>query len=604
MRLIKVKGELLAARGLYICFVKRIRISLLLMLLTILLVALGQVYWLRKLYADEYTNLKRGIDASFRTSFFQLQRNRFLQDTLLFTATDTNKVAQIISTVKPRKSFAKNFKYEMRVSEERDSGKVASALAKTLNKISPDQIQAINIFKAGDKAVPPPELMEVFIRQAQQRDTSTKVRVDTSGGIKRIILNGGSTLQVSSNSGQVDSLLKKALSNMRMSFLMKHTDSGSKKQSDTILHIVTPPTASIQTAPFNQPVVTLFKNNKTLNDSIPPAQVDSAFRKVLAEKHPKLPYTIVFKKWQRDSLPLMTEPRDTLSGFITAAMITGFTVPYSYQAVFSDTGSYLLQQMRWQVIGSLALIVLLITTFVFMYQNLRRQQRLADIKNEFISNITHELKTPIATVNVAIEALRNFNAIQNPEKTKEYLDISGAELQRLGLLVDKVLKLSMFEKDAVHMQLEMLDLQQLIQEVVQTMRLQFDKVHAAVQVATEGQYFTIQADRMHMISVVYNLLDNALKYSEGKPVITIKLISKSPHIYLQIADQGIGIPKAYQQKVFEKFFRVPSNDRHNAKGYGLGLSYVAHIVQQHGGQITVTDNQPKGSVFTVQLPIA
>lgn len=361
MRLIKVKGELLAARGLYICFVKRIRISLLLMLLTILLVALGQVYWLRKLYADEYTNLKRGIDASFRTSFFQLQRNRFLQDTLLFTATDTNKVAQIISTVKPRKSFAKNFKYEMRVSEERDSGKVASALAKRLNKISPDQIQAINIFKAGDKAVPPPELMEVFIRQAQQRDTSTKVSVDTSGGIKRIILNGGSTLQVSSNSGQVDSLLKKAMSNMRMSFLMKHTDSGSKKQSDTILHIVTPPTASIQTAPFNQPVVTLFKNNKTLNDSIPPAQVDSAFRKVLAEKHPKLPYTIVFKKWQRDSLPLMTEPRDTLSGFITAAMITGFTVPYSYQAVFSDTGSYLLQQMRWQVIGSLALIVLLIT---------------------------------------------------------------------------------------------------------------------------------------------------------------------------------------------------------------------------------------------------
>jgi len=370
------------------------------------------------------------------------------------------------------------------------------------------------------------------------------------------------------------------------------------------VRIIAPSTGTVQPAPFNQPVVTLFKNNKTLNDSIPPAQVDSAFKQVLAAKQQKLPYTIVFRKWQRDSLPLMTEPRDTLNGFVTAAMITGFTVPYSYQAVFSDTGSYLLQQMRWQVIGSLALIGLLITAFAFMYQNLRRQQRLADMKNEFISNITHELKTPIATVNVAIEALRNINAIQNPEKTKEYLDISGAELQRLGLLVDKVLKLSIFEKDAVHMQLEMLDLQQLIQEVVKTMRLQFEKVQADVQIETEGQYFTIQADRMHMISVVYNLLDNALKYSEGKPIITIKLISQSPNIFLQIADQGIGIPKAYQQKVFEKFFRVPNNDRHNAKGYGLGLSYVAHIVQQHKGSISVTDNQPQGSIFTVQLPIA
>jgi signal transduction histidine kinase len=226
------------------------------------------------------------------------------------------------------------------------------------------------------------------------------------------------------------------------------------------------------------------------------------------------------------------------------------------------------------------------------------------MKNEFISNITHELKTPIATVQVAIEALRNFDAIQNPEKTKEYLDISKTELQRLQLLVDKVLKLSMFEKEAVKMQMARLDLTQLIQEVVQTMRLQFELQNAVVHVETEGQYFNIQADRVHMISVVYNLLDNALKYSGEKSVITIKLISKSPHIYLQFSDQGIGIPKDYQQKIFEKFFRVPNNNRHNQKGYGLGLSFVAHILLQHGGQITVADNQPKGTIFTIQLPIA
>jgi signal transduction histidine kinase len=579
MRLIKVKDRLLADTGLYICLVKRIRISLLLMLLTILLVALGQVYWLRKLYADEYTNLKSGVDASFRTSFFHLQRNRFLQDTLLFSTNDSVTVKPQAPIKTKRNRVVNSFKYEMLLSDKKDSSNGQSAL-KSLNQISPDRIQAINIIKAGDKALPPPELMEVFIRQAQKRDSVLRAK------------------------GSLDSVGSKQDGKVSFMMIFRSDDSVKKKPADTIVTVVTPNARLNKPVITNQPVVRLFSSNKTLNDSIPLAQVDSVFKAALATKQQDLPYQIVFRKWQRDSLPLMTEPRDTLNGFITAAMVTGFTTPYTYQALFTDANSYLLQQIQWQLIGSIGLIALLITAFGFMYQNLRRQQRLADMKNEFISNITHELKTPIATVNVAIEALRNFNAIQNPEKTKEYLDISGAELQRLGLLVDKVLKLSMFEKDAVHMQMEMLDLQQLIQEVVQTMRLQFDKVYATVQLETEGQYFTIQADRMHMISVVYNLLDNALKYSEGKPVITIKLISKSPHIYLQIADQGIGIPKAYQQKVFEKFFRVPSNDRHNAKGYGLGLSYVAHIVQQHGGQIAVTDNQPKGSVFTVQLPIA
>ena len=224
------------------------------------------------------------------------------------------------------------------------------------------------------------------------------------------------------------------------------------------------------------------------------------------------------------------------------------------------------------------------------------------MKNEFISNITHELKTPIATVNVAIEALRNFNAIQSPEKTKEYLDISASELQRLSLLVDKVLRLSMFENKEIELKKEKFDLFQLTEEIIATMKLQFDKVNATISLAKEGERFVIDADKLHITSMIYNLLDNALKYSKERPEIAVKIISHAGYVELCVSDKGIGIAPEYKQKVFEKFFRVPGNAHHNTKGYGLGLSYVSHIAKRHLGFVEVESEVGKGSTFSVKLP--
>lgn len=226
------------------------------------------------------------------------------------------------------------------------------------------------------------------------------------------------------------------------------------------------------------------------------------------------------------------------------------------------------------------------------------------MKNEFISNITHELKTPIATVHVAIEAMRNFNALQHPERTKEYLDISASELQRLSLLVDKVLRLSMFENKEIELRKEPVDLHLLAAEIIAGMKLQFDKVQAAVQLTKEGNNFSVSADKVHISSVLYNLLDNALKYRNGTPYITVHLAEDATGVTITVSDNGIGIPAAYQEKVFDKFFRVPSFDHHNIKGYGLGLSYVHHIVEKHKGSISVTSTEGKGSSFIVKLPRA
>jgi len=238
---------------------------------------------------------------------------------------------------------------------------------------------------------------------------------------------------------------------------------------------------------------------------------------------------------------------------------------------------------------------------VLLYKNLLRQGRLAELKNEFIGNITHELKTPIATVGVAIEALKNFNAMEDPRRTKEYLDISSNELQRLSLLVDKVLKLSMFEKKEIDLQYETFDLREVVDEVIASMRLQIEKYRAVVSVTQRGNT-NLQADRLHLLSVVFNLLDNALKYSNVQPVIDIGLEGDNDTVQLRITDNGIGIAPEYRNKIFEKFFRIPTGNTHNTKGYGLGLSYVAHVVQKHDGKISVDSKLAGGTTITISIP--
>ncbi len=238
-------------------------------------------------------------------------------------------------------------------------------------------------------------------------------------------------------------------------------------------------------------------------------------------------------------------------------------------------------------------------SFYQINNNLKKQQRLTDVKNEFIRNITHELKTPIATVGVAIEALQHFGVANNPERTREYLDISQTELSRLSLLVDRVLKMSLFEEKEHLLQKEPVDLKLLVEEVTRTMRLQFEKCHAQVHLhLTEGTY-VLQGDRMHLTNVLYNLLDNALKYSPNNPQIDV-FLEKSPDSYtLRIRDNGIGIPALYQQKVFEKFFRVPTGDVHNVKGHGLGLSYVAGVITQHHGKVKINSAVGNGTEVVV-----
>lgn len=327
-------------------------------------------------------------------------------------------------------------------------------------------------------------------------------------------------------------------------------------------------------------------------DSLRLKDIQKQYKEALDKSNIRLPFEVTRLKAQ--------EKAET-SGFVTTEIPCGVPSNQRFVAIFPEYQGSLFRKIAPQLLFSVFLMTLVSLAFGLIYQNLRQQRRLAELKNDFISNVTHELKTPIATVSVAIEALRNFNAIHDPARTQEYLEISRNELSRLSMLVDKVLKMSAFEKQDLELKLEWVDVKMLIEEILNSMKLQFEKFGALVSFDWTGEQFNLQADRTHLMSVIYNLLDNALKYSPERPEIQVELQDLGNEIKLSVQDNGLGIPTEYREKIFEKFFRIPTGDRHNVKGHGLGLSYVASVVAKHSGAISVSSTEGQGSCFTVKL---
>lgn len=332
----------------------------------------------------------------------------------------------------------------------------------------------------------------------------------------------------------------------------------------------------------------------SLQDSLTVKEIEHHYRNALNNEGTAAPFKVLaFARASKQVIP--SDSGDN-------KVVVGFTKPVTYQLEFENLSWFITKRLFQQIIFSLLLVGITIFSFLLLFRNWQQQKKLTQLKNDFIGNITHELKTPISTVSVAIEALKNFNALQDPQRTNEYLDISGNELQRLSLLVDKVLKLSMFEKEQIELKNENFDMRALIDEVVSSMRLQFEKHHASVNMEVGGNNFSISADKMHITSVIFNLLDNALKYSKANPSIQIILKEESKLLRVVITDNGIGIPAIYKDKIFDKFFRVPTGDRHNVKGYGLGLSYVSYVLKRQGGSISVDSKEGIGSSFTFLIP--
>jgi len=225
-----------------------------------------------------------------------------------------------------------------------------------------------------------------------------------------------------------------------------------------------------------------------------------------------------------------------------------------------------------------------------------------EMKEDFTHNITHELKTPIAVAYAANDTLLNFNNdIQSSEKNKKYLQIIQEQLKHLSGLVEQILSMNMKQQKGFNLNYEEIELKPLIDELINRHRLKTEKNIEFVEKIIPEE-LTVKADRTHLYNMISNLIDNSIKYSGESVWISVNVLNYKHNIYISIADKGCGIENDKQKHIFDKFYRVPQGNRHNVRGYGLGLYYVKTLAEKHHGEVIVESTPGKGSIFTIILP--
>ncbi|MES2063338.1 MAG: HAMP domain-containing sensor histidine kinase [Bacteroidota bacterium] len=272
------------------------------------------------------------------------------------------------------------------------------------------------------------------------------------------------------------------------------------------------------------------------------------------------------------------------------------------RAVFDRAQVGVLKEMILPLLLSGLLIVFTIFCFYYIISTIIRQKKLTELKDDFINNMTHELKTPIATITVAIEGLQKYNALSDPEKTQRYLKTSRNELSRLNDLVSKVLNVAAFENKQIGLNKEKITIDDVVNDLIASETLKTNK-KVAISYDNKADIKFIQADKLHLRNVLANLIDNAIKYCDEPVDIKINLYQHNNNAVFSVKDNGIGIPPAHIKQVFDKFHRVPTGNVHNVKGTGLGLNYVQYIVKAHGGSVAVKSEKGVGSEFIITIPL-
>jgi two-component system phosphate regulon sensor histidine kinase PhoR len=234
-----------------------------------------------------------------------------------------------------------------------------------------------------------------------------------------------------------------------------------------------------------------------------------------------------------------------------------------------------------------------------------RKKKLSEIKNDFINNMTHEFKTPLATISLAVDALKNDKVTSDPQKLGYFSGIIKEENQRMNRQVETILKSALMERQEVELNLKTINVHQVIEDVVDNFMLRLDEKGGSLEMNLQAEQFIIEADEVHFSNLINNLLDNAVKYSKDNvaPKVCIATASTPKKILIKIEDNGIGMTRETLKRIFEKFYRAHTGNIHNVKGFGLGLSYVKTVVEAHNGNIKAESTLGKGSCFTIELPL-
>lgn len=341
---------------------------------------------------------------------------------------------------------------------------------------------------------------------------------------------------------------------------------------------------------------------------INPFVVDTLLKSELHQRGINLDYKFSIASANSDSLLFATDRRGSFESDNTysTTLFPKETINDAglLSITFPEKSSYMMKNMNVILASSASLLIVMIGCFAFTILTIFRQKKISEMKTDFINNMTHEFKTPVATIMIASEALKDPEITDDKQRLKRLAGIIYDENVRLGNHIERVLNIARIDRDDLKLEFKPVDMNDLIAAIIDSMQLQFNKKDAQVSVDLSASNAVVKGDELHLSNVMFNLIDNALKYSKEKPEIEISTNSQGKHLHIGISDKGIGMHKDQLSKIFEQFYRIPTGNVHDVKGFGLGLSYVSNIVKRHNGHIKVKSEKDKGSEFEIILPLA
>lgn len=342
---------------------------------------------------------------------------------------------------------------------------------------------------------------------------------------------------------------------------------------------------------------------------IDPELVDSLLQRELATRGIEVPYEFGIVLGDQQFITTASAPEDEQALLASPHRVSLhpenlFASSDELYVHFPKEKRYVLERVWTVLTGSGLFTLVIILGFSYTISALFRQKKVADIKNDFINNMTHEFKTPIATISLAVDSMGNPKISGNPDRIRHYTNIIRDENRRMNGQVEKVLQMALLDRNEIKLSREPLDLHQVARTAAEAMGVQVESKGGALNLELKAERPGVFADEVHITNVVQNLLDNANKYSPEAPVIGVETWNDKHGVYLAVTDQGMGMSRETQNSIFEKFYRSPKGNVHDVKGFGLGLTYVKAILDAHGGSITVKSQLGKGSRFIIYLPSA
>ncbi len=337
------------------------------------------------------------------------------------------------------------------------------------------------------------------------------------------------------------------------------------------------------------------------------AFIDSVIKLELSQRNIFTPYHFNIYD-QRTSKFLFRDKRIDESHYLQKAYAFDLGHTHKGQKLFlmvyfPKEKAFLLKEMGLMLFLSIIIVLSVIYLFTYSLGTIIKQMKLSDLKNDFVNNMTHEFKTPISTISLACQALRDPDMEKSEDLYEAYIGIIQDENQRLGGMAEKILQSAIIDKGELKLKIEWVNVHEVVNELLKSNELLIHQKGGSLNINLEALHFIVNADRLHLTNLLYNLLDNAIKYTFEKPKIHISTQNDGNCLLIMVKDNGIGISKTNQKRIFEKLYRVPTGNIHNVKGFGLGLSYVKAVVDKHKGSVEIESQLNKGTTFFVRIPI-